>query len=106
MNSITPKELKQLLDSETEIILIDVREQFEYNICHLNNAQLIPLNTLPANLQKIDLAKQVVVYCHHGVRSAYAINYIQQVTGTNNLYNLTGGIDAWANEVDTSMPVY
>jgi rhodanese-related sulfurtransferase len=106
MKSLSAIELKEKLASGEELLLIDVREPFEYEICHLTGAQLIPLGSIPTNLKSIDSSKTVIVYCHHGVRSAHAINYLKQATGTDNFYNLEGGIDAWSVEADPSTPRY
>jgi adenylyltransferase/sulfurtransferase len=102
--SITVQELKNKLDQGDEIVLIDVREKFEYDICKLGGT-LIPLNTIPDQIHKIPKDKSVVVYCHHGMRSASAIKFLEQ-HGFNNLLNLEGGIHAWAIEIDDQMERY
>ena len=104
MKSITAKELSNTLSNE-DIQLIDVREPFEYEICSIEKSKLIPLNSIPNNLSEIEKEKKTVVICHHGMRSAAAINYLEQ-QGFNNLINLTGGIHAWALEVDPEMNTY
>jgi sulfur-carrier protein adenylyltransferase/sulfurtransferase len=105
MKSISVKELKERLDQGEEIQLIDVREPFEYQICKLE-AELIPMNTIPMNLERIHTQNPVVVFCHHGMRSAMVIDYLEKNAGHTNLYNLEGGIHAWAKEVDNEMAVY
>lgn len=105
MESITAEELNIKLKSGTEIQLLDVREPFEYEICALENSSLISLNTIPSNLDKIRKDIPVVFICHHGMRSASAIQFVQ-AEGFDNLINLTGGIDAWAREVDREMEIY
>jgi rhodanese-related sulfurtransferase len=106
MKSLSAIELKEKLAGGEELLLIDVREPFEYEICHLKGAQLIPLHSLPAHAGAINTSKTVVVYCHHGVRSAHAIHYLEQETGADSFYNLEGGIDAWSAEADPSTPRY
>lgn len=86
-------------------LLLDVREPHEYAICHLPYSKLIPLGSLRERLQEIEQEKQVVVYCHHGGRSAAAIRLLQE-QGFSNLRNLEGGIDAWAATVDPDMDRY
>ncbi len=106
MKTISVQELKNALDYQEDILVIDVREDYEYEICHLAQAVLIPMNEIPDNLDLIPTDKKTVVYCHHGMRSANVINYLEKKISHAKLYNLIGGIDAWANEVDSLMAVY
>jgi adenylyltransferase/sulfurtransferase len=107
MNSITATELAALLKLPNAPRLLDVREPEEFQIASLPAARLIPLGQIPASLdQLMDWKdKPVVVYCHHGIRSLHAINFLAQ-SGFTNLANLSGGIDAWSREVDPKMPRY
>lgn len=105
MNSINVFELKELIDSKNDFQLIDVREKNEFEVCDLGGI-LIPFNTIPDNIDKISKEKMVVVHCRSGKRSASAIQYLEQNFGFKNLYNLEGGILAWADEIDDSMPKY
>ncbi len=105
VEEITPSELKQSIDRGQGILLVDVREPGEYSTCHLEGARLIPFAQLPDRLGELDRTGQVVVYCHTGVRSAYAAVYLNS-KGFPNVRNLKGGIDAWASEVDRSMARY
>jgi sulfur-carrier protein adenylyltransferase/sulfurtransferase len=105
-SEITVSELKQMLDNQEDILLLDVRNPFEYDICKLQNSLLIPMSNIPTNIKHIPKDKPVVVYCHHGMRSASVIEYLAQNHGFNNLQNLKGGINAWANEIDEAMAVY
>ena len=102
---ISPQELKQKLDKQESVLLLDVREQSEYNIVHLENARLIPINTLPHHVDSLLSDQEIVVYCHHGTRSLYAVAYLQQ-NGFTDAKNLTGGIDQWAAEIDPNLPRY
>ncbi|TAE72170.1 MAG: thiamine biosynthesis protein ThiF [Bacteroidetes bacterium] len=106
MKEMTVKELYQMLKNNEAIQLIDVREIHEFEICHLKNSELIPVANIPENIDKIQKDKMVVVYCHHGVRSANVINYLKKNHQLNNLYNLVGGIHAWALHIDTDMQTY
>lgn len=105
MKSISVTELKELMDNGSDFQLIDVREPYENDICTLNG-ELIPMGEIPANVEKIDRARQVVVHCRSGKRSASIIDFLEQNYGFTNLYNLSGGILAWIDEVDPSMESY
>jgi adenylyltransferase/sulfurtransferase len=105
VKSVTVKELQQLLDNQEEVQVIDVREDYEYEIVNIA-ADLIPLGQIEQNVDKIASDKKVVVHCRSGKRSADAIEVLEQKYGFTNLYNLEGGILAWADEIDTSLPKY
>lgn len=105
MKSVTVQELKSIIDNKFDFQLIDVREPHENEICSLNGL-LIPMNEVPARFEEIAKDKQVVVHCRSGMRSANVIQYLEQNHGYDNLYNLEGGILAWANEIDPSMNKY
>lgn len=102
---ISPQELKQKMGENESFLLLDVREQSEYDIVHLENAQLIPLNTLPHHLDDLPSDQEIVVYCHHGQRSLYATAFLHQ-NGFTETKNLIGGIDQWAAEIDTTLRRY
>jgi sulfur-carrier protein adenylyltransferase/sulfurtransferase len=103
--SIQPLELKQRLDRKEPLILIDVREPFEYEICRIPGATLIPLGELPARLSELDSADEIVLQCKSGARSAKALHILRDA-GFKKLSNLQGGILAWSDEVDPSVPKY
>ncbi len=105
VQEITVSQLKQWQDEEKDFQLIDVRKQFEWDIANLN-AELIILDTLPNNVEKIAKDKPVVIHCRSGARSANAIRFLQENYGYTNLYNLKGGILAWAAEIDNTMATY
>ena len=102
---ISPQELKQKLDTDASVLLLDVREQSENDIVHLEGARLIPLNTLPHYIDSLPTDQEIVVYCHHGQRSLYATAYLRQ-NGFHDAKNLTGGIDQWAAEIDPTLRRY
>ena len=85
--------------------LLDVREPFEHQIVSLEGAELIPLDQLPEQWQRLDPQQELIVYCHTGVRSAHAVEWLRK-QGFDKAVNLAGGIEAWANEVDPSIPRY
>jgi adenylyltransferase/sulfurtransferase len=105
VKEITVQELKQLFDSKADFQLIDVREDYEFEIANLNG-ELIPLGTILQNVDKISKDKQVVVHCRSGKRSADAIRVLEERFGFDNLYNLKGGILAYADQIDNSLPKY
>lgn len=105
MKEVSVSELKTMMDEKQDFQLIDVREKSEFEVCDLGG-ELIPLNSISNSIDKISKSKQVVVHCRSGKRSANAIHYLESNFGFTNLYNLTGGILAWADEIDESMPKY
>jgi sulfur-carrier protein adenylyltransferase/sulfurtransferase len=105
MKEVTVQELKTLKDSNANFQLIDVREPHEYEICNLDG-ELIPQAEIPHNVDKIAKDKQVVIHCRSGARSGNMVKWLESNHGFTNLYNLKGGILAWAKEIDTSMPSY
>jgi adenylyltransferase/sulfurtransferase len=104
---ITPAELKERLDRGDRLTIIDVREPFEWDIGNLepHGARLIPLKQVPERMDEIDPADEIVLQCRSGARSAQALGYLRQ-HGYERLLNLKGGILAWADEVDSSIPKY
>lgn len=105
MKEKTVEQLKQMLDNKEDFQLIDVREPHEFEICNLGG-ELIPMNEVPSNLDKISKDKTVVVHCRSGARSGNIVQYLESNYGYTNLYNLKGGILAWADEIDPEMPKY
>lgn len=104
-HSLTATQLKALVDSGEPFVLLDVREPPEAAIAQLPGSLLIPLRELPARLAELDPEAPTVVYCHHGIRSSEALGLLRQ-TGFAEVAHLTGGIDAWAREVDPGMARY
>jgi sulfur-carrier protein adenylyltransferase/sulfurtransferase len=102
--NITPRELKAMMDGRQEFLLLDVREPHEYSLVHLRGAELIPLGSLTSKVEALDKTKTIVVYCHVGVRSTAAVSMLRRA-GIRAV-NLQGGIDAWAEQVDPTLPRY
>lgn len=102
---ITVLQLKELLDKGEEVNLLDVREPHEREICSLGGIA-IRMNDVHGNLSGIPREQPVVVYCHHGMRSAIIVKSLSEDFGFKNLYNLKGGIHAWARDVDNEMARY
>lgn len=105
MKEVTVQELKKLMDSKADFQLIDVREPHEYDICNLDG-ELIPMSDIPNNVDRISKDKQVVIHCRSGKRSGDMLLWLEKNHGFTNLYNLKGGILAWAKEIDPEFPTY
>lgn len=103
--AISPKELKAQLDKGDKLVLVDVREDWEYSLAKIDGSVLIPLGTLPQSLVKLTKDSEIIAICHHGMRSADATNFLLQ-QGFPNVKNLVGGIDAWSTQVDGTVPRY
>ncbi len=103
--AISPKELKVSLDRGDTLVLVDVREEWEYSLARLDGSILIPLGTLPQSLAQLSRDSEIIAICHHGMRSADATNFLLQ-QGFTNVKNLVGGIDAWSTQVDGTVPRY
>ena len=101
---IRPEELKARLDAGNDVFILDVREPHEYQICNLGG-HLIPLGELPARLNELDSSREIVAHCRSGVRSAKAVTLLRQA-GFAKVKNLAGGILAWSDKVDPSVPKY
>lgn len=104
VKSITVTELKARQDAGEDIQLIDVREDYEVEVANIGGEH-IPLNTILMAMDRVQKDKPVVVHCRSGKRSAAAIQALERAGGFGNLYNLQGGIIAWAKEIDSSLQV-
>ena len=104
IKEIEPAVVMERLNKKEDIILLDVREEWEYQINHLNGALHVPLGEIPRRSSTLDPHKEIVVYCHHGVRSHTACMILRQ-QGFINVKNLKGGIEAWA-DIDPAVKHY
>jgi adenylyltransferase/sulfurtransferase len=102
--AISVTDLRDKLDRGENLFLLDVREAQEYQIANLGG-HLIPLNDLPRRVHELDSSQDIIVYCHSGVRSGRAVQFLKQL-GFRKVKNLVGGIDAWAEVIDSGMPRY
>jgi len=102
---IGPKELKEKLDQGAGLLVIDVREPWEHQIGAIEGAKLVPLNTLPANMELFHQADEVVIYCHHGMRSLNAATWLRS-QGVDGARSLAGGIERWSTEIDPRVARY
>jgi adenylyltransferase/sulfurtransferase len=101
---ITPRELKSRLDRGDDIFVLDVREPHEFQICNLGG-HLIPLGDLSRRVNELDSSREIVAHCRSGKRSADAVEFLRRA-GFRKVLNLKGGILAWSDEVDPSVPKY
>jgi adenylyltransferase/sulfurtransferase len=106
MQEITATELKQKLDNGEDVQIIDVREPNEYAIARIPDSTHIPLGQVLNRMSEIDPSRETVVHCKMGGRSAKAIEALTRAGFQGNLTNLKGGITAWSNDVDPSVPKY
>ena len=106
VEQITAIELKdKIREQDRKLVLLDVREPFEYAIARIENSVLIPLDQLQTRMNELDVQQEIIVICHHGIRSQQASNYLLY-KGFTKVLNLAGGIDAWACECDPEVPRY
>jgi sulfur-carrier protein adenylyltransferase/sulfurtransferase len=99
------QELKGKMDARDAFELIDVREPFEFEIARIDGAKLIPLGDILGRADELDREQTLIVHCHSGRRSAQAVRLLKQ-RGFANVYNLEGGIDAWSEFIDPTVPKY
>jgi rhodanese-related sulfurtransferase len=102
---ITPKDVKDRLDRGEKLLIVDVREPWEHAQCRIEGATLIPMGTIPANLQQLDTEEDVICYCHHGMRSLDVANWLRS-QGVSSAKSMAGGIDRWSTEIDPRVPRY
>ena len=106
MREFSPSQLSGYLsETDSDPLLLDVREPWEFAICHIAGSELIPMGQIPASLGGLDPARETVVICHHGIRSRQVAMFLDY-QGFANVINLSGGVDAWARDVDRGMATY
>jgi len=99
------EELAAALGTATPPIVLDVREPWEFDICRIPGSKLIPLGEIPSRMSELDSADEIVLHCKSGIRSSKALKLLKEA-GFAKLWNVTGGIEAWANDVDPTVPKY
>ena len=102
---ILPQALKQMMDEGKDFILLDVREPHEYKMAHIEGTKLIPIGEIPHRATELNPYAEIVVYCHHGIRSLDATYLLQQI-GFKNVSSLVGVIDRWSREIEKSIIQY
>lgn len=103
--TITPKQVFEKLQNAEKFRFIDVREPLEYQIANVEGAELLPMSRASEWLGSLNPEEEIVVMCHHGIRSANVCMFLSQ-NGFEKVYNLSGGIDLWSYEVDENVPKY
>ena len=101
---ISVQELKDLRDKKADIFILDVRNPDEFALCNLGG-HLLPMGELPERFNELNPDQQIIIHCHAGGRSRRATEFLMK-QGFKRVFNLRGGITAWANEIDTNMPKY
>ena len=104
LSEISVQDLRRRLEKGEEILLLDVRELYEFKIANIQGL-LIPLGQLHQKFDELDRSREIVVYCHHGNRSAFAVQFLKN-QGFERILNLAGGIDQWSREIDPKVPRY
>lgn len=103
---ITPENLKSLLVSNSDIVVLDCREPWEFETAQIAGSRHIPMNEIPARFQQeLDVDKHIIVVCHHGVRSMNVTMWLRR-QGLEKVQSLSGGIDLWARAIDPTVPLY
>ena len=105
MSEISAQDLKTRLDRNEPPLLLDVRQDWETQLCRLPNAVHIPIEELELRVEELNAQDEIVVYCHQGVRSAAVAEYLRSL-GFKRVRNLTGGVDSWARTIDPGMRRY
>jgi rhodanese-related sulfurtransferase len=108
MLEISARDAEQRLKEDGAAVLIDVREPEEFALSHIEGARLIPMQSIPAQLQQLEALADdsaLLILCHHGVRSLQVAAWLRE-RGIENSYSISGGIDQWSREVDSSVPRY
>lgn len=107
MQQLTPLQLKEWLDdpAREKPVLLDVREPWEFDVCRIAGSRPMPMRSVPARFAELTRDAEMVIVCHHGARS-YQVAMFLEHQGFTNVYNLYGGLAAWAQQADPSMPTY
>lgn len=103
---MTVEELKARLENNAaKPVLLDVREPWEFAVCHIDGSKLVPMREIPVKIEELDTMNDIVVICHTGMRSRQ-VCYFLESAGFSKVYNLSGGVHAWATKIDSNMPTY
>jgi adenylyltransferase/sulfurtransferase len=102
---VAPGEVKDMLARGEKLLFVDVREKWEYDTTHIEGSVLIPLREIPANLARLEAASELVLFCHHGMRSLDAAAWLRS-QGVEGARSMSGGIDRWSAEIDPNVPRY
>jgi len=105
MRNLSAPEVRARIDRDDDLLLLDVREPWECDICRIRGSINIPMAEIPVSLATLEPAQDIVVICHHGARSLQVAGFLEQA-GFTCVYNLDGGVDAWAKIIDPAMQQY
>ena len=105
MRHFSPKQLKQHLNSGAAPLLLDVREPWEFDYCHIEGSELVPMGQIQTVIEELDPEEETVVICHHGIRSRQVAYYLEHM-GFTDVINLDGGVEQWAQDVEPTMKRY
>jgi len=106
MQRLSAREVHEHLQAaDPRPLILDVREPWEYAVCQIDGAELVPMRQIPAALENLDPERETVVVCHHGIRSYHVARFLEQA-GFGRVINLEGGVAAWARDVDPTMATY
>jgi|TARA_B100001559_G_C16018954_1_gene402588 rhodanese-related sulfurtransferase len=106
MQEKSAREVNEMIKANPILKIIDVREQWEYDKCHIENSTHIPMGKIPDSLELFNDSHDYVIVCHHGIRSRTVALYLEQKGIKAKLYNLSGGIEQWSDDVDSSIDKY
>jgi rhodanese-related sulfurtransferase len=102
---ISPREVKDLLARDPKVLFLDVRDQWEHDAAHIEGSVLIPMREIPSNLQRLENAGDIVVFCHHGMHSLDVAAWLRS-QGVEAARSMSGGIERWSTEIDPAVPRY
>jgi rhodanese-related sulfurtransferase len=102
---LTPRQVRERLARENEILFVDVREEWEYETARIDGSILIPMREIPGKLESLQARNEIVLFCHHGMRSLNAAAWLRE-QGVENAWSMAGGIDRWSVEIDPAVPRY
>ena len=105
LSNLTPAEIRDALATRTDLLLVDVREPAEYAIAHIEGATLMPMQTIPEQLATLPRDREIILHCHHGMRSEMAGNFLL-AQGFSRVSHMVGGIDRWSDDVDPAIVKY
>ncbi len=105
LSNLTPAQIRDALATRTDVVLVDVREPAEYAIAHIDGATLMPMQSIPQELGTLPRDKEIILHCHHGMRSEMAGNFLL-AQGFTRVSHMVGGIDRWSDEIDATVVKY
>ena len=106
MEEKSAKEVNEMIKANPVVKIVDVREQWEYDRGHIENSTHIPMGQIPSSIELFSDTNEYVIVCHHGIRSRTVALYLEQKGVKANLYNLSGGMEQWSDDVDSSIEKY